>query len=133
MADHDKPVALWLLGALPGDGRAGPGGNNMISGSPGVLERLAEYYPGDPTGLHVVLTLGGAAQRLPRRDSANGATATIEGAPVRVRFDGGDATATTGLLLPVGAVLQLGGQATLNGASFFTASAGGIVQVAFWT
>lgn len=133
MADHDKPVKEWLLGDLTGSGDLGPNGNGAIKGSPGVLERIFEYYPGDPTGPFQILTLAGSAVGLAVPDNANGATLIIEAAPVRILFDGGPATALRGLLLAPGAVMNLGGKPTMKSASLFTASAGGIVQVQYWT
>lgn len=133
MAEHDKPVAAWLLGDPSDAAEKGPNGNGFVVGSPGLLSRLTEYYPGEPTGPSQTLTLVAAALGLVVPPSGNSCTLTVEGAPVRARFDGIAATATVGLLLPAGAVMQLGGKATMFGASFFTASAGGIVQVQYWT
>lgn len=133
MADHDKPVKEWLLGDLTSTGDLGPNGNGAVKGSPGVLERLFEWYPGDPTGPLRVLTLAAAALGLAPPDGANSCTLTVEGAAVRFAADGQPATATRGLLLPAGTVMSIGGVPSLRSASFFTVTAGGIVQAQFWT
>lgn len=132
MADHPDPVAEWLLGDPSGNGFAGPNGNGFAQGAPGLLERLAEAYLGDPGGTRATLTLAGVALGIPRRDQANACTVTVEGAAVRLAFDGQPATAASGLLLPVGTVLNICGQPSMLAASFFTVTAGGVVQIAYW-
>lgn len=133
MADHDGPLAEYLFGAPLDLKKAGPGGDGFVSGSPGLLERLAEWYPGDPCGPAQTLTLAAVSLGFICPVAANSATATIEVAPVRVIFDGTPATAAKGLLLPAGTIIQLQGKPTMNGAQFFTTAVGGLVQLAFWT
>lgn len=123
----------WLHGFPLRDKDGGPGNAGMVSGSPGLLERLAEWYPGDPCGPVQTLTLAAASVGFVCPVAANSATATIEVAPVRVTFDGTPATAAKGLLLPVGTIIQIQGKPSMNGAQFFTTAAGGLVQLAFWT
>lgn len=133
MADPTHHTNLWLLGDPPDGGRAGPNANGFVSGSPGLLERLSEWYPGDPTGPVQTLTLAATSVGFTCPIAANSATATIEVAPVRVVFDGQQATLTRGLLLPIGAIIQIQGKPSMNAAQFFTTAAGGLVQLAFWT
>lgn len=123
----------WLHGNPLRDGDGGPGNIGFVSGSPGLLERLSEWYPGDPCGPAQTLTLAGSSLGFKCPVAANSATATIEVAPVRVNFDGGNASATVGLLLPVGTIIQIQGKPSMNAAQFFTTATGGLVQLAFWT
>lgn len=123
----------WLHGNPVRDADGGPGNTGFVSGSPGLLERLSEWYPGDPCGPVQTLTLAAASVGFKCPVAANSATATIEVAPVRVCFDGTPASATVGLLLPVGTIIQIQGKPSMNAAQFFTTSAGGLVQLAFWT
>lgn len=133
MGATDEAFDNWAFGVPNEPGLAGPHGAGFGSGSPGLLARLTEFYPGEPIGPPSRLVLAANPVGLTLPDFANGATVVVEGAAARVTFDGTAPTATIGLLLPPGTVLGLGGRGTLHGAQFFAAAAGAIVQATYWT
>lgn len=131
--DDLRDLVALLLGGRLTDTLRDPRLRNIMAGSPGVLRRLVEHYPGDPTGVRQQITPIDAVSALTVPAAANSALISIETTSARYSSDGTNPTAAVGLLLPAGTLLRLTGQATLTAARFIGTVAGGSLDVEYFT
>lgn len=143
MSDYGPPSVIdqedasnlltFLLGGPLTNWRGDAGARGAMLGGPGVLRRLLQAFQGDPCGggQYGLTAVGVTTLKVP--DEANSATITVEGAAVRVTFDGTVPTATAGLLVPTGGPYVITGRASLEGAQFLQSVAGTLLNVAYFT
>lgn len=123
----------FLLGGKLVEFQRDSGAAGAMFGGPGVLRRLLQSFQGDPCGNGQYNLAIAAATRLTVPDEANSATISVEVAGARVTFDGTIVTAGAGLLFPVGTIATITGRASLTGAQFIAATAGAVLNVAYFT
>lgn len=133
MPDFSDDLAAWLFGSVSTAYGSPSTPLPLPSGSAGVLQRLATWFPGDPCGPNQHLTGIAAATGLTAPSDAVSALLSVSGAGVILSLDGTAATAANGLVVPVGALLRLTGIASLRSASLLQVAAGAVVDVAYFT
>lgn len=122
-----------LIGGPISSSYGDPQLRQLANDSPGVLRRLAQSFQGDPCGSQNALAVPAAATRLTVPDMAQSALVAVEGASVRVTFDGSAVSAVNGVTFISGAAFTITGRPSMQGAQFFQVAAGAIIQVAYFT
>lgn len=81
-----------------------------------------------PVGAHVRNAVLTTAVTITRPEAAKRLLVTIEGQPVRIRFDGGAATATTGILFAASETYAIDIDASVTSISVIETAVGGIIN-----